>query len=86
MFFLTHAQKFKGPTWKNVVPQAQTVRFKCRRVKVKMFSHLRSQDKKAPEFSQLINIKHCPFNMSPYKKFSHPGSNKFDDRAIFSPI
>jgi hypothetical protein len=25
MFFLTHAQKFKGPTWKNVIPQAQTV-------------------------------------------------------------
>jgi hypothetical protein len=34
MFFLTHAQQFKGPTWKNVVPQAQKVWFKCCRVKV----------------------------------------------------
>jgi hypothetical protein len=39
MFFLTHAQEFKGPTWKNVVPQAQTVQFKCLRIKVKSACH-----------------------------------------------
>jgi hypothetical protein len=48
-----------------------------------MFSHLRSQDKKAPKFSHLINITHCTFNTSPHKKISRLRSNKFDDRTIF---
>jgi hypothetical protein len=48
-----------------------------------MFSHLRSQDKKAPEFSHLINITHCPFNTSQHKRISSLRSNKFDDETIF---
>jgi hypothetical protein len=48
-----------------------------------MFSHLRSQDKRAPKFSHLINITHCPFNTSPHKKISCLRSNKFDDKTIF---
>jgi hypothetical protein len=43
---------------------------------VKMFSHLRHHDKKAPKFSHLINITCCTFNMSPHKKISRLRSNK----------
>jgi hypothetical protein len=53
---------------------------------VKKISHLRSQDKKAPEFSHLINMTHCPFNTSLHKEISCLRSNKFDDGTIFLPI
>jgi hypothetical protein len=33
-FFLTHAQKFKGPTWKKVVTQTSLVQFKSRRLQI----------------------------------------------------
>jgi hypothetical protein len=50
---------------------------------VKKISHLRSQDKKAPEISHLVNITHCPFNTSLHKEISSLKSNKFDDETIF---
>jgi hypothetical protein len=43
---------------------------------VKMLSHPRNQDKKAPKFSHLINITHCTFNISLHKKISCLRSNK----------
>jgi hypothetical protein len=52
---------------------------------VKEISCLRSQDKKAPKLSHLINITGYPFNTLPHKKISHLRSNKFRDE-IFLPI
>jgi hypothetical protein len=50
---------------------------------VKKICPLKSQDKKAPEFSDMINITHCPFNASLHKEISCLRSNKFDDETIF---
>jgi hypothetical protein len=50
---------------------------------VKKISCVRSQDKKAPEFSNLISITHCAFNTSLCKEISRLRSNKFDDKTIF---
>jgi hypothetical protein len=55
-------------------------------VLVKKISCLRSQDKKAPKFSHLINITGCPFNTSLLKKISRLRSNKFQDETIFLPV
>ena len=33
IFFLTDAQKFKGPAWKNSLPETQLLPFKGRRLK-----------------------------------------------------
>jgi hypothetical protein len=46
-------------------------------------SCLRSQDKKAPKSSHLINITCCLFNTFPHKKISCLRSNKSDDKTIF---
>jgi hypothetical protein len=53
---------------------------------VKKISRLRSQDKKAPKFSHLINITGYPFNTFPHKKISCLRSNKFHDETIFYPF
>jgi hypothetical protein len=41
-----------------------------------MFSHPRSQGKRAPKFCHLISIACCSFNTSPHKKISRLRSNK----------
>jgi hypothetical protein len=51
-----------------------------------MFSRLRSQDKKAPKFTHLINITHRTFNTPLHKKISRLRSNTFDNETIFLPI
>jgi hypothetical protein len=53
---------------------------------VKKIPRLRSQDKKAPKFSHLINITGHAFNTAPHRKISRLRSNKCHDEIIFSPV
>jgi hypothetical protein len=53
---------------------------------VKKISRLRSQDKKAPKFSHLINITGYPFDTSPHKKISRLRSDKFTMKQFFYPF
>jgi hypothetical protein len=53
---------------------------------VKKISRLRSQDKKAPKFSHLINIKHCPYNTSPHTEISRLTNNKLSTKQFFDPF
>jgi hypothetical protein len=48
----------------------------------KKISRLRSQSKKAPKFSDLINITCWSFNTSPHKELSRLKSNRFDETII----
>jgi hypothetical protein len=54
--------------------------------RLRKFPRLRSQNKKAPKFSHLINITCCPFNIAPHKVIPCLKSNKYDDKTIFLPI
>jgi hypothetical protein len=78
--------RFTGASWKFNKEGSSTMEsienlFKTS--PVKKISHLRSQDKKAPKLSHLIEITGYPFNTSPRTELSRLGSNKFHDETIF---